>query len=360
MFYSYRKIDGYNCPINVILSRRGLGKTFGCVMKGIYAFTLDKTRFVYVVETNEMVKTLSQNRGEKFFASIITFLRDNPSCKNTKMLTCLCGEERTEVTEGEVMNKIQGGTIIIAGETAGYIVSFNDFANLKRNNFVDIKYIIIDEFIPENIDIRSRQNAYKIVSLVQSIARLKEVKIYLLGNTIRLNDIVLSKLGLDNIKAGTIKTISDKYGKLVVCHLVDNNEYPEFLGKANTSVAGRLASILNEDNLEKNEYKNTLPKELEMPAKPKSSHMIFCLHGDGVSVRVHATKDYSEYYVMDDYGKNVKSRICLDKKFISPVVKYYKDWEEVLLNKYENGRILFDTSTSYIAFKSILKLDLNS
>ena len=75
MYYNWRKIDGYGCPLKIVLSRRGLGKTFKVVQnKGIWRFLTKEKMFIYVVETKEMVKQLCMNKGEKFFCNIIYFL----------------------------------------------------------------------------------------------------------------------------------------------------------------------------------------------------------------------------------------------------------------------------------------------
>lgn len=358
VYYNYRTIDGYNAPINVIISKRGLGKTFGRVRRSIFRFMCKERQFIYVVETEDMVKELSQNKGDKFFSKQIEYLKNHPNYKNNKLLEFLEGNT-TELTEGDVFNKIKGGTIIIGGKTAGYIVSLNGFAKLKRNNFVNVGEIIIDEFIPETIDVRSMRNTYKMVSLIQSIARTDNVKIYLLGNSVRLNDDILLKLKLTNLKPGEFRVVKDKYGVLVVCHYVSNEQYKAFTEIADRSVAGRLAKLTGQDNLEENKFANDIDETLLIPDKPKASHFIFCLHGEAGSIRIHTTKDRSEYYVFEDYGKNINNRYCFDKRFITPVVKFYDIWKDVLLNAYSKGNIKFQDGIQYIIFKNILKLDLN-
>lgn len=359
MYYNYREIDGYNAPVNVILSKRGLGKTFGRVIRCIARFSKSQRRFIYVVETEDMIQELSQNKGEKFFSKILEFLENNPSHRNNKVLQFMKAKE-SEVTEGDVINKIKGGTIIIGGNTAGYIVSLNGFAKLKRNNFINVSEIIIDEFIPETIDVRSLKNTYKVVSIIQSIARTEDVKIYMLANTVRLNDNILIKLGLTNLKPGEFRKIYDEYGLFIVCHFVSNEQYADFTKKADASVAGRFAKITGEDNLERNEFANEINKNLLIPDKPKASHLLFCLHGEAGSVRINTTKDRKYYYVFEDYGKNQNNRFCFEQKYITNTVKYNDMWKPILLNAYENGEILFENSYIYIIFKNILKLDLNS
>ena len=364
MFYNWRKIDGYNAPVTVVIGQRGLGKTYGKVKEGMFEFYEKGVRFVYVVETVDDVKTLSQNKGEKFFAGLKDELEKATSNRQKKLYKGLFSST-TEVEDGDTdleedtTHKVQGGTIKINGETAGYIISLNSFGHLKRNNFVNIHLIIIDEFIPEEIDIRHLQIARKVASVVQTVARRQNVKIYMLGNSIRLDDLLLVRLGLGNMKIGEIRTIKDKYGLLVVGHYVNPKEYETFTKASESSVAGRLATLLGEDNLDKNVYKQEIESNMLIPDKPKQSHLLFCIHGQVDSIRINITKDASEYYVMTDYGKNRNNRICLDEKFMTPIVQFRPEWRDVLLTRFSLGQLKFESSVIYLLFKNLLKLDVN-
>lgn len=365
MFYNWRKIDGYNCPVTVVYGPRGIGKTFGKVLEAMREFADKGFRFVYVVETFEDVKTLSANKGERFFSAIKEYLEEGASKRSQKYYKALF-QNQSEIESGETdlvdddNHRILGGTIKINNQTAGYLIALNSYGNLKRNNFTGIHMIIIDEFIPEEIDIRHLKIARKVASVVQTVARRKDVKIYMLGNSIRLDDVLLVRLKLDNMKPGEIRVIKDKFGRLVVGHFVDKNEYPEFMKASESSVAGRLATLLGEDNLDKNEFRGELKEYLLIPEKPKSSHLLFCLHGQNESIRINVTKDHSEYYVLTDYGKNVRDRFCFDKKFISDVIQYRPEWKDVLIQKYASGNIKFESSVVHMMFKNLLKLDINT
>jgi len=364
MFYNWRVIDGYNAPITVVVGQRGLGKTFGKVLQALKGFVEKGKRFVYVVETLEDVKTLSQNHGERFFSAIEEYLSNAESKRKQRLYSALF-EGSTELDDGETeleekgSHKVMGGTFKINGETAGYLVSINSFGNLKRNNFVNIGMVIIDEFIPEEIDVRHLKIAYKVSSLIQTIARRKDVKVYMLGNSIRLDDVLLCKLGLDNMYLGEIRVIKDKYGVLLVGHYVNPKDYQEFTKASNQSVAGRLSVLLGEDSLERNEFRGELSQDLLIPSNAKRSHLLFCLHGQTESVRINITKDRSELYVMTDYGDNKEQRYTFDEKFVSGVVMYRPEWRELLLNRYIHNQIKFESSVVHMIFKNLLKLDLN-
>lgn len=362
MHYSFREIDSYGTPIRLVYSRRGLGKTFGAKLKGFYSLAVHNKRFIYVTDTLESVKELSRNRGEKFFANLMQFIEEGTTRRTRKIREAISGLGEAIVEEDELVAQgreaIKSGVIKLGKKTCGYIIALNDFAKMKRNDFAEVRYVIIDEFIPETMDVRTLDNPRKLVSIIQTIARTNDIIIYMLANSIRLSDPILMRLGLDNMKPGEKRVIKDKYGPLLAAHYVSNDEYPEFSAKADASVAGRFAALLKEDNLDKNEFRETVPNGMLIPEPPKQSHFEFCIHGEMGSIRIHATQDHKQYYVFSDYGRNKRCRYCLDMKYASPVVKYYPDMKELLFTLYERGNIFFDGSTTYIIFKSLLKLDI--
>lgn len=361
MYYSYRRIDGYGLPLEIILARRGIGKTFGAIKdKCIWKYITKGKRFIYVVHTLEMVKTLTQNRGERFFAGVLKYARENPSCKNRRILDLL---EGSKVEDFEMLDKTRpnsytvGGAIKAGNQTMGYIVAFDDFDNLKRNNFIDVGTIIIDEFIGEKTDIRVLKKRYKMVSTVQSIARTQDVQIVMLANTVRSDDPILERLGIQNMKAGEFRVLKVDGEPFGVCHFVDNNEYEDFSKMADNSVAGKFAKLLGETTLDENIYSDLINKDLLLPAKLAPNHLMVCIHGEVGSVRIHATQDHSIYYVLEDYGSNNRRRFCIDKKYVSPCVYYNPEWKDVLLNKLENNQLRFESNGIYFLFKSILKIN---
>lgn len=361
--YSYRTVDGYQSPINLIIGTRGLGKTFGKVLASLRLFNHNGKRFIYVVQTEEDVKKLSQNAGEKFFSAIKEYLEKQYSKRAKHLYEGLFQgkkaevEEDSEVLEGVRKQRIQGGTIKIGEDTAGYIIALNSFGSIKRNNFTNVYNIIFDEFIPEQIDIRHLQQPYKFVSIIQSIARTQNVRIWLLGNAIRLDDILLVRFGFANMKLGEIRTIKDEKGILALCHYVDPKEYSAFIEKSANSTAGRLAKLLKEDNLDTNTFKGSVPQELEIPKNPKSTSLLACIHFENESIRINVTKDYQEYYITSDYGHNKTKRYCIDPKYQSNTIQYNKYLKDMLLSKYTAGQCLFESSVIYTLFKLILGLE---
>jgi hypothetical protein len=299
-----------------------------------------------------MVKTLSQYRGVKFFNRLVNYLEENKSYRNNKLLNQLKGAEITEnedlpLKPKNIKTDIKGGTILVNGKLMGFLLAFNDFANLKRNNFTNVGTIIIDEFVPEKIDIRSLDIPYKIVSLIQSIGRLSEqIDIYMLGNLVRFNDPILVKLGISSMKAGEFKKIFIDNKLFGIIHRVNPKDYPQFKKKSDKSVAGKIAKILGETDLDNNTIKNILEDDITIPKIRQSSKYDATFYGNLGSVRMHSVKNSSEKYMVFNYGSNNCNNICLDKKFITPNIKYFDFYKKYLLNLYQNKLILFDNTNT--------------
>lgn len=268
MYLDFRKLDGFQCPCKMAVGRRGLGKTFGKKRKCIERFITKGKRFVYIVETGEMVKELTQNNGDKFFSDILEFYEGYDTSRKRyfydKVSELKLENDDGSAENGETIFKrthkaiVSGGTIKINGETAGYIVDINSYGEVKRNAFVKVETIFIDEFISEKTDKTTLDYPRRISSLVQSIARLRNVKIYMFGNAIRFDDPVLSRIGFRIDRYGFYKRYID--GKLfAVLWFINPADYPEFEEAYNNSVAGKFAKMMGETNEEENKFISDLP-----------------------------------------------------------------------------------------------------
>lgn len=361
LYYSWSKADSYECPIRGAVGKRGIGKTFGPFKTAMLDVIEDGATFIYVVENKEQVKTLAQDKGVKFFEALKQYAEENPKTHRGVLYKALIeGESKVDEDElDDIFNtttQIKGGTIRLNDKNIGYIIAWDDFANIKRNNFPKTtKYILVDEFMPEIVDKNSLLIGRKIVSLVQSIARTRDIIIYLMSNALRRTDPLLEKLRVSNIQLGEAKIVSDKYGPLVYMEYIDPANYEALNEIQDSSVAGRLATLLGEDNLDKNVFRDELLAKEIIKDETKPCTLICCLHGPLGSIRVSMTKDHKEVYIFEDYGQNTKKRYCIDLKYISPNVIYAPDYKNYLISLYKLGICKFQSS----AIKTIFLENLN-
>lgn len=370
MYYDWTKIEGYNAPITIVVSRRGLGKTFKKIYEYVTKFVVTSNRFIYVVETGEMVKELTKNGGEKFFSAIIEVLSEQNTSRKRYFYNKLTdlqvsNSEENEETKSEMFvrrpnTKVIGGAIKIAGDTAGYIVDMNSYAELKRNNFNKVKYIFVDEFISEKMDKTTLENPRKISSIVQSVARLRDIKLVLCGNAIRFDDPVLARMGFKIEKYGIYKKY-DKYGLLAVLHFVDPKDYPEF-GKAHDkSIAGRFATMLGETNEEENKFIEDLPKTRRLNTfKYKKGGFSVNLVKDNTIVTLRELSD-GNIACVPFANKGAKKLFCLTEKEQGYKLGYHvvcnTELKKMIMNLLKADMIYYYSEVEYNQLKIIIKGD---
>ena len=375
MYYDYSKIDGYQCPVKIIISQRGLGKTFGKLKSCVEKFLDKSERFIYIVEKGEMVKELKKNNGEKFWSALLDYYSAYDTYRKRKYYDQLTSlevedfddeEEEKEDLFGKNTGKrravarIVGGTIKISGDTVGYILDMNSFGEIKRNNFSKVKRILIDEFISEKLDKTSLENPRKVASIIQSIGRLKDIEIYLLGNAIRPEDPILARMGFKIKGYGWYKKYDD-YGLFAVLHFVNPNDYSEF-GKAHDkSVAGRFSKMLNETNEEENKFMSDLPSSRRLTTfNYKRNGWSVNVVKENVIVTIKERVDGTVACV-PFCGQSTQSLFCLTEKEQGFKKGFHiicnKALKQTLLNMLSADIIYYYSEIEYTQLKYIIKGD---
>lgn len=377
-YYDWSKIEGYNCPVKIVIARRGLGKTFGKIRQAtensVIKIKKGKVgKFIYVVETGEMVTELTRNNGEKFWCALLEYYQEQDTSKKRYFYNLITSLEVTEDDEEDtdetmevvkyarkVNAKVRGGTILIDGHTAGYILDMNAFAELKRNNFNGVDYVIVDEFISENMDKRALDNPRKISSIIQSIGRLGlDIKIYMMANPVRRDDPILSRIGFKLDGYGFYKYY-DEEGLYAILHFVDPAEYPEFEEAHNKSVAGRFAKMMGETQLESNVFVDDLPvtKRLKTPCKYKKGGFSINVVRDNIIITLKELVDGKIACVPFARNRAV-NLVCLTEKEQGYKLGFHiicnKALRQTLMNMLRADIILYYSEVEYNQLKLIIK-----
>lgn len=370
MYYNWSKIESYKCPVKIVVARRGIGKTFAKLRMATERFVTKGHRFIYVVETGEMVKELTKNNGEKFWVALLDYYSELDTSKKRyfyEKLTELVVTEDEEDEDGysslmkrNVKAKLVGGTIKINGETAGYILDMNAFGEIKRNNFNKVKYIIVDEFISEKLDKTSLENPRKISSIIQSVGRLRDIQIYLLGNSIRFDDPILSRMGFKLDKYGYYYK-RDEYGLFAVLHFVNPNDYPEFAEAHNKSVAGRFAKMIGETNEEENKFMSDIPENRRLNSfKYKKNGMSINIVRNDTIISLKELSNGNVACVPFS-NKGAKNLYCLTEKEQGYKLGYHimcnPALKQLIMNMLRADIIYYYSEVEYSKLKLILKGD---
>lgn len=370
MYYDWSKIDGYRCPCKIVVSRRGLGKTFGKVKKAAEDFVTNGYRFIYVVETDEMIKELTKNNGEKFWCNILAYYEEqNTSRKRyfyNKLTELIVEEEDTEenpettIFKRNVKARLVGGIIKINNETAGYIVSLNSYGEIKRNNFKDVHTVIVDEFISEKMDKTTLSYPKAISSIIQSVLRLKYARIYLLGNAVRLDDPILSRMGFKISGYGYYKRYDEK-GLFAILHFVNPADYPDFAKAHDESVAGRFAKMIGETNEEENKFVSDIPESRRLTNfKYKKGGMSLNIVKGDIIVTIRELAN-GKFACVPFSNMGAKKLYCLTEKEQGFKLGYHiicnLALRKMLTNMLAADCVYYYSEVEYVKLKEIVKGD---
>lgn len=159
MWWDKSALLSHNRIMNMVLSNRGGGKTFGCTRWAIDDFIKRKKQTVWVRRYQTEVDEMLLNG--KFFDAVREFYPD------------------VELT-------IEGNTGLINGEVAIYFIALSTSRQLKSNNYPHVNKIIFDEFIIANGRTTYIKNEVEVfLDLFETVARTRDnVRAVLLANSV--------------------------------------------------------------------------------------------------------------------------------------------------------------------------------
>ena len=157
-FYDYQKIISYNCPVNILIGERGVGKSYGIKNYVIKKFLKKKEKFIYIRRYDNEIKSIFQ---KDFFGDIKeAFPEIKLSAKNKKFY--------------------------LNDEVFGYAKRLTEAQDLKSSSFEDITTIVFDEYaIEKNRRYYLTNEGMIIAGLLDSIIRNRNnVKVFFLMNAV--------------------------------------------------------------------------------------------------------------------------------------------------------------------------------
>ena len=210
MYYDLSKALSYGAFLNILLGERGVGKTYAVTKFVTKKFIENGSEFAYIRRyKSELSKSVP-----KFFKPLII----NNEFKDHTL-------------------DVKGSTFMIDDMPCGYAMTLSTAQSLKSTNFPNVKYIIFDEFIIEEGQNHYLKNEVEnFLGLVETIARMRDVKIFLLGNAVTTTNPYFIYFDLTLPYGNDIKTFRDG---LILVQYMKNEAYRE--AKKQTKF-GRLIS----------------------------------------------------------------------------------------------------------------------
>lgn len=327
MYYDITKILTYNAFINILIGERGVGKTYSVSKFVTKQYINKKYEFAYI----RRYKSEISKSARHFFDAL---------------------KVNNEFPKHELL--VKGSTFQIDGLTAGYSMPLTTAQSLKSVNFSKVKYIIFDEFIVENGRNNYLKNEVEIfLGLIETIARMRDVKIFMLGNAVTQfnpyfmffnltlpynNDIKTFKNGLilvqymENLEYRKNKKES-KFGKLV-----EGTEYEDY-------------AINNSFRLENNDF---------ISKKSGTSKFSFAMKYKDNILGVWLDYNNGCVYVSFDYDKNGCIFACTNddhspNTMLLSVAKKYRGFK-LFIDNYKLGNVFFENNKIKSISNEIIRL----
>lgn len=272
-FYSLRKINSFNCNINLIIGARGTGKTFSLKKQLASQFINYGKKFAWVRDTVDAKKELCDNDGAKFFEDFS--LMHNPKF---------------------ISGCIKKSEFIINEKHAGTCLPASVFQRYKGNSFQSISTVVYDEFIRERGRISNKNNLWSTINTFSTIARTRDdIKIYMLANALDKGDEFLQFIGV---------TIQDfgfyvNRNKSICLHYADNTA-----GFNNLNSQGLIGKLLIDtpyaDNLLESKFIND--SNLIFTKLPSKAKLLFIVETPLQSARFYESN--GKLFVTDDVNRD--------------------------------------------------------
>ena len=285
IFYSYDKVLSYNAFLNIIIGERGVGKTYGMKKYSINRFLKKGKQFVYIrrYET-DLEASIGSTNDNKFFEQVKNEFPDHTF----------------KIVKSKKVRKL-----IIDNKVCGYALPLSSADSLKSSTYDNVDTIIYDEFMLKEGSSQHylRNEPEVILDLIETVARLKDVKIFLLGNAISSTAPIMSYFNVTLPYNSDIKLFKNG---LILVNYIKNEKYREVkkATKFGKLIEGTRYSKYAIDNEFLTDSKSFIRKKSE-----SRFYFIFTLNNKDYGV----WRDKEDYiYISDDIDPNCPLKFALD------------------------------------------------
>ena len=357
-WYSYEKINGYNATWNFIVSERGCGKTYGALKMVVKNFLKNRSQFIYLRRYRTELKTSLPRLFDAFtvndeFKEFNFVVKGNKFYIKCKPEFVYDGERFDEVEKKYCNGRYQDVEELFDGEEhlIGEAHALSTANILKSTNFSQVSTIIFDEFMLATGTYHYLRNEVEtFCDCYETIARLRNVKVYFLANNISITNPYYAYFDIFTPYNSEFKTFRDG---LIVVNYAKNENYRRAKHNSNFGkiIEGSHYANYAFDNNSLNDSNNFIEK------KNGSCRNISIIRIGGKNYGIWRSAEGGKMYVSLDYDPKNPCIFTFDNKDHDEhtiLIRSKRSWFGMVVRNYQVGNLYFESQGIKNVFLTIL------
>lgn len=333
-YYDWQKTLSYDAPVTMIISARGIGKTYGMRRQFIHDYLAHGWRFADISRYDAGSTDLQADYFDKV------------------------GREQYP----DIAFKCEGGKAYMARdpkheqwELFGYFLAMTQFQRIKRQNFANVKRLMLDECVLEKMDKHHTYlpDEWKILtSIVDSVTREHadstiKPRLYLCGNAC---DILNPYFEAANISGEPPRGYSWHRGKTMLVHYDDTRAYAKTKAK---TLAGRMG---DNDTVSALNSFETVNSDIIASKSERATHLITLAFGNR-KLGIWVDTREGLYYATTKTPKDNRDTYALMTETAPnyPVIRRTHKLLKALFEAYNLRYMRFDAIRTHGLFADIMR-----
>lgn len=338
IFYNPERIISYNALLNIIIGERGVGKTYGFKKFIVNRFLNKHKQFAYIRRYDtDLEASVGNTNDNKFFEQI---RKEFPNSE-------------FKISKSKKVRKLY-----IDNKLCGYALPLSAADSLKSSSYENVDTIIYDEFmLKEGSSQHYLRNEPEIIlDLIETIGRLRDIRIYCLGNAISSTCPLMAYFDLTLPYNTDIKTFKD--GTIAV-EYIKNEKYRE------VKKASRFGKLIDGTKYGKYAIDNEFLTDSKafIKKKDKNAKFYFILYVNGRQYGIWRDFTNGYIYVSNDIDPNCPIKFAIHEEDHNESTVFAKVrsnfWFKQIINHYRLARLCFENQTVKNMFMQELNKYLN-
>ena len=335
IFYNPERIISYNALLNIVIGERGVGKTYGFKKFIVNRFLNKHKQFAYIRRYDtDLEASVGNTNDNKFFEQIRSEFPDS----------------EFKISKSKKVRKLY-----IDNKLCGYALPLSAADSLKSSSYENVDTIIYDEFmLKEGSSQHYLRNEPEIIlDLIETIGRLRDIRIYCLGNAISSTCPLMAYFDLTLPYNTDIKTFKD--GTIAV-EYIKNEKYRE------VKKASRFGKLIDGTKYGKYAIDNEFLTDSKafIKKKDKFAKFYFILYVNGRQYGIWRDFTNGYMYVSNDIDPNCPIKFAIHEEDHNESTVFAKVrsnfWFKQIINHYRMARLCFENQ----AVKNMFMQELNN